>query len=388
MKKRLWLLLIFSLVFLSGCGQKHNLEDALTVQTAIQKSFLYSDVFSLIDDNPFFSTGIIRESLGLYSNTSSDILSSDIELAFTTDSSIGNKFSSIIFSGSLEDKAHSDVFNGSWSVYYISTGEKQYINRQEWYIDMWEGNTESFVVRMILDAIRSQWMLIDDNNLINTDILSPIDGNTVLRILGWVKSIIGNELLFSPTSSSIAGLYPVTLSTSWDINTQIQELYAIMGKENNNVDMSFVGSIQTITEKRLVIENLHDINDTRQLSGYIWIRNGSLSLEQTSTIRTINRKESKKAIELNISINSIDKDPIALSATITPKSIANALWWFAYDWEISIALSSKNILTFPIAGLYGIYIVAETQFLEPTRYILMSQLFGDEYGIARILESE
>jgi|GEM_PF-3241974 len=53
-----------------------------------------------------------------------------------------------------------------------------------------------------------------------------------------------------------------------------------------------------------------------------------------------------------------------------------------------LALSDNNILTFPIAGLYGIYIVDETQFLEPTRYILMSQLFGDEYGIARILESE
>gem|GEM_PF-2211433 len=37
---------------------------------------------------------------------------------------------------------------------------------------------------MILDAVRSQWMLIDDGNLINTAFLSPIDGATVLNILG------------------------------------------------------------------------------------------------------------------------------------------------------------------------------------------------------------
>ena len=64
------------------------------------------------------------------------------------------------------------------------------------------------------------------------------------------------------------------------------------------------------------------------------------------------------------------------------------MWGLAYEWEMSFALSPQNILTFPIAGLYGIYIVNETQFSEPVRYILMSQLFGDEYGIARILESE
>jgi len=51
-----------------------------------------------MDENPFSASGIVRESLGLYSKTSSDILSSDIELALTTDSSTSNKFSSIVFS--------------------------------------------------------------------------------------------------------------------------------------------------------------------------------------------------------------------------------------------------------------------------------------------------
>jgi len=388
MYKQLWWFFVFSLIFLSGCSQQYSVEDAIIVHTAIQKSFLYSDVFSLMDENPFSASGIVRESLGLYSKTSSDILSSDIELALTTDSSTSNKFSSIVFSWAIQDKAHSDVFNGSGSIHYISTGEKEYINRQEGYIDLWPGNTESFVVRMILDAVRSQWMLIDDGNLINTAFLSPIDGATVLNILGWIRDIVRKEGLLIPTSSSVAGLYPLVLSESGDMNAQIQWLYAMMGKEKSNIDLSFIGSIQTIPEAKLVIENFHDSNDNRSISGYIWVRNGSVILEQETNIRTIDRQERKWSVKLEVSMKQNNKEPIVLSIRITPKSIANALWWLAYEWEMRLALSDNNILTFPIAGLYGIYIVDETQFLEPTRYILMSQLFGDEYGIARILESE
>lgn len=388
MQKRLWWLITISLVLISWCSQKYSVDDAIIVQTAIQKSFLYSDVFSLIDENPFSSSGIVRESLGLYSNTSSDILSSDVEFAITTDSSNANKFSSIAFSGALEDKSHGDVFNGSGNVYYISTGTKKYINRQDWYIDLWPGNTESFIVRMVLDSIRSQWMLVDDNELINSDILTPIDGSKVLNILAWIRSIVRQEWLLNPVASSIAGLYPLTISSSGDINTRIQSLYTTIGKPSSNVDISFVGEIQTFPEPKLVIQTIEDIYDSRQISGYIWVRNGSLILKQEDANRTIDRQERKKSVELNISMKRKDKDSLIISLTITPKSITNAIWWLAYEWDISFALSVWNIVTFPIAGLYGIYIVNETQFFEPTRYILMSQLFGDEYGIARILESE
>lgn len=384
MQKRLWWLFVFSLMFLSGCGQQ-NIQDAVIVQTAIQKSFLYSDVFSLIDENPF-SSGIVRESLGLYSKTSSDTLSSDVELTFTTDNSSGSIFSSMVFSGALEDKEHSDIFNWSGTMNYIGLGAKEYINRQEGYIDLWPGNTESFIVRMVLDAIRAQWMLVDDSNLINTNLLSPIDGSAVLDVLRWIRNIVRQEWLLSLHTSSVAGLYPLTLSGN--IDTHIQSLYTIMGKSGSNVDMLLTASIQTIPEKRLVIEKLYDVNNNRQLSGYIWVKNGSLLLAQGGGTRAIDRQESKKSVDLQISVQHIDKDPIVISINITPKSIANAVWWLAYEWEIRFALSASNILTFPIAGLYGIYIVNETQFLEPTRYILMSQLFGDEYGIARILESE
>gem|GEM_PF-2639171 len=43
----------------------------------------------------------------------------------------------------------------------------------------------------------------------------------------------------------------------------------MMGKEKSNIDLSFIGSIQTIPEAKLVIENFHDSNDNRSISGYI-----------------------------------------------------------------------------------------------------------------------
>lgn len=388
MQKQLWLFLLFSFVFLAGCGQKPSIEDAITVQTAIQKSFLYSDVFSLIDQDPFSSSGIVRESLGLYSKASSDILSSDVELAITTDTLDANKFSSVLFSGSLEDKVHSDMFNGSGTIYYISTGSKKYINRQEWYADLWPGNTESFIVRMVLDSIRAQWMLIDDNELINSELLAPVDGSKLLDVLTWIRDIIRQENLLTPESSSVAGFYPLTISDSGYINDQIRWLYVIVEKEIPDVDISFIGSIQTFPEAKLVIEWFENIYDNRHISGYIWVRNGSLLLTQDDSARTIDRQERKKSMDLTISMKKNDSESFSLSLTVTPKSITNAIWWLAYEWELHFTLSANNILAFPIAGLYGIYIVDETQFFEPTRYILMSQLFGDEYGIARILESE
>jgi hypothetical protein len=388
MQKLLSGLLVFSVVLLSGCWQQQSLDEATIVQTAIQKSFLYSEVFSFLDTNPFYSTGIIRESLGLYSNSSSETLSSNIEIAITTDNANTNTFSSIVFSGWLQDKIHNDVFNGSGTLYYISTGDQRYINIQEWYVDLWTGNTESFVIGMILDAIRSQWMLIDDNELIHTDILTPIDGSKVLDLLTWIRTLVRQEWLLIPRVSSISWLYPLTVSDSGSLNTQIQSLYTTLGKESSTVDVSFMGSIQTLPEPALVIQSLEDLYNNWQLSGYIWVRNGALTLNQENTIRTISWEEKKSSITLQLSIQNQDNDPISLDLVIEPKSIANAVWWLAYEWEISFALSANNILTFPIAGLYGIYIVNQTQFVEPVRYILMSQLFGDEYGIARILESE
>jgi len=389
MQKRLWRLLVLSLIVLSGCGQQYNPEDAQTVQTAIQQSFLYSDVFSLIDNNPFVSPGVIRESLGLYSNTSSDDLSSEVEIALTTDTSNANTFSSIVFSGSLEDKVHADVFNGSGTVHYISLGSKKYINRYEWYIDLWAGNAESFIVRMILDSIRSQWMLIDDNELINSDILRPIDGSNILDMVAWIREIVRDETLFTPNTSSIPWLFPLTLSSSWDINSYIENLYTTIGKNSvSNADVSFVGSIQTIPEARLVIEILRDTNDSREISGYVWIRHGSLTLAHENKKRSINRTEKRRSVDLEISVIKDNKEQFFAAVTVTPKNIANAVWWLAYQWEFRFALSANNLITFPVAGLYGIYIVDRAQFFEPTRYILMSQLFGDEYGIARILESE
>lgn len=387
MQKRLWWLLVLSLVLLSGCGQQ-NLEDATIVQTAVQKSFLYSDVFSFLDTNPFSSTGIIRESLGVYSNSSSETLSSDIEIAITTDNADTNTFSSIVFSGWLQDKIHNDVFYGSGTLYYISTGENRYINIQEWYVDLWTWNTESFVISMILDAIRSQWMLIDDNELIHTDLLTPIDGSKVLDVLTWIRTIVRQEWVLTPTTSSISWLYPLIVSDSGALNAQIQWLYNILGKQASIVDVSFLGSIQTLPEPKLVIESMEDLYDNWYLSGYIGVRNGTLTLSQENMIRTISRKENKRSIDMQISIQNQGNEPILVGLVIEPKSIANAVWWLAYEWKISLALSANKIITFPIAGLYGIYIVNQTQFVEPIRYILMSQLFGDEYGIARILESE
>jgi hypothetical protein len=389
MQKRLWRLLVLPLIVLSGCGQQYNPEDAQTVQTAIQQSFLYSDVFSLIDNNPFVSSGVIRESLGLYSNTSSDSLSTEVEIALTTDTSNANTFSSIVFSGSLEDKVHADVFNGSGTVHYISLGSKKYINRHEWYIDLWAGNAESFIVRMILDSIRSQWMLIDDNELINSDILRPIDGSNILDMVAWIRDIVRDETLFIPNTSSIPWLFPLTLSSSWDINSYVESLYTTIGKSSiSNADVSFVGSIQTIPEARLVIETLRDNNDSREISGYVWIRHGSLTLAHENKKRSINRTEKRRSVDLEVSVIKDNKEQFFAAVTVTPKNITNAIWWLAYQWEFRFALSANNLITFPVAGLYGIYIVDRTQFFEPTRYILMSQLFGDEYGIARILESE
>lgn len=387
MQKQLLFLCIFSVLVLSGCSQQSHIQDAQIVQTAIQQSFMYWNVFSLVDKNPFSDSGIVRESFGLYSNTVSDTIVSDIELAITTDSTGSTLFSSMVFSWYLEDISHDDIFTWSGTINSIILQDKQYINREDGYIDLWSWNAESFVVRILLDAIKAQWMLVDEDGLINTELLNPLNGSKIIGILHTIKNIVTDSWSMTPTPSSIAGLYPVAFNLSW-YTSHLASLYTLLDKDPSSIDLSLIGSIQTIPEPRLIIDNMEDRNSDRSMSGYVGVKYGYLMFDMTDHIWHINWQEKKNSVYLEIRIEDREKELVWLQLTITPKSLDNSLWSLAYEWDIRFALWSNNLITFPIAGLYGIYIVDATQFIEPTRYILMSQLFGDEYGIARILESQ
>ena len=118
-----------STLLLSGCGSSTTtVQDATQAYQALGNSLFSSHVFELLDSNPYVHTGIVRESFGLYSASDTDTVSSHIQLAAIIDTFNNNIQSSLEFSGAIEDKKNSDMLGGSGLVYYIKSGDKQYVN--------------------------------------------------------------------------------------------------------------------------------------------------------------------------------------------------------------------------------------------------------------------
>ena len=70
---------------------------------------------------------------------------------------------------------------------------------------------------------------------------------------------------------------------------------------------------------------MEDLYDSWQLSGYIGVRNGSVTILQDEASWTINWQERKRSIDLQIIIHNNENDPIVVELLVEPKSMENAL---------------------------------------------------------------
>lgn len=381
-------------LLLSGCGRSTTtVQDATQAYQALGNSLFSSHVFKLLDSDPYVQTGIVRESFGLYSESDTDTVWSTIQLGALIDTFDNNVQSSIQFSGSIQDKKNDDTIGGFGLIYSIKSGNKQYINRKSWTISLWANSAESILVQTMLQNISSQRLLLDDTSLIHTDSFQfglrrnlPALTNA-LRVLFQHTGFIQ----FSPGNS--ADTYSLSVIDTTGMNDYFSWLYAIMG-------LAYTGSPSIVVQwymdmastPRFVIETLKDNNHNRSITGSLSETDGSLSFMQDGHTWMIQWTEKKQSLILDVSYYKWEVLISHLSTTIVPKIQEGDLFGLVYHGDMTMNISWKtgvdSLLTFPIAGKYTIHIVDKTQFKEPLRYILMSQVFGDAYGIANLLEKK
>jgi hypothetical protein len=380
--------LMLSVLVLTGCSNTSPDMAGQTIFDAIEESFLSSNVFVY----PSIETGAVRESWGLYSNTDTDQISTDLTIGLSIDTQDKDMFSSLTLSWILEDKEYSDIFASSWVIHYIKTGDNAYMKREDGYVSMGEGNTESFMVSMIIDSIRGQWLLMDDNALIDSSLLDLSAWSAIFAFTEQLKSIFSGDMVLV-AEKGVSDLYPTTLAHSGYMGDVFSSIYDIIGYEYTKpVTVALQWYIQKQPNPAWIIQQLMDSGNNVVIQGHIWIREGQLTIAQQDKQRKILREEKRNNVTIAITHTSNTITKRSTQLLVSHKKIADTLAARSYSWYVASSLpgaqEKENLLTFPIAGLYTIAIVDDAVFIEPTRYVLMSQLFGDEYGILSLLESE
>lgn len=381
-------------ISLSWCAKNNgNVDDAIKVYTAIGDTLFSSSVMEAVRQDHFNTTGIVRESFWLYSKTSTEDLLSDIHLGVVTDTIENNSQSSLSISWTIQDKTNGDELSATWVVYYIMSGDRQYINLSTGHVWLWKGNAEWLLVQMILNNIIGQRMLLDDDWFINTDKFSFPQRENIWIIIDKTQKLAQTSWLVDFDYNSMSRNYTMRLSDTWLLKEYILSLYHMLDLGySQDPKFIFQWYIQTNPSPRLIIENLEDVYADRVLTWSLWVRNGSLSLFEQTNNWTIKREEKKTSMQISISHDTLGENIYEVSLWLIPTSIDGMLLGISYNGSIKTNIlnldGQHTNISLPIAGLYTIHIVDSTQFAEPTRYLLMSQVFGDEYGIWKLLEDQ
>lgn len=378
-------------IALSWCAKNTgNIQDAYKIYDAIGQTTFSSSVLQSLERDHFASSGIIRESFWLYSKSNTADLVTDIHMALINDSIQNNTQSSIQISWNIVDMTNKDTLSISGSAYYISSWDKQYINRATGYVWLWEWNAEWVLVDMILNNIAWQRMLLDDSWFLNVDSLSFSGRKSIGAAISQTKSLLYNSWLVDISYNTMDMTYPINIH-SWYLSSYIAWIYRLLGVEYNQTPEIISAWYIHKDDTRLVIQNLEDVYQNWLLTWWIWLREWSLWLSTQSGDRLFAWQEKSQSAYINISQKVWWIESFALSVRIAPKWGDDAILAIGYDGILTIhmpILWDEKVLSLPIAGIYTIDIVDKTQFAEPTRYLLMSQVFGDEYGIANLLEEK
>jgi hypothetical protein len=241
---------------------------------------------------------------------------------------------------------------------------------------------------MIVDSIREQRLLMDDNALIHKESFDVWFFRNVVSAVPVLKKLI-NTLPLTVSNRPIGWIFPTSFSKE---STILQQFYDIIGKSYDPLKVSMQSYIQEKPSPQLVIQEFKDELNGFNLKWYIWIREWSISFSNDISIWNIERKEKKNSIILTLSQIKENSLQWKTNITLRNSTVHEAIATIAYNGDLSIYIpwywSTQNMLTFPIAGLYSINMINGITINPPNRYVLMSQLFGDEYGILSLLESE
>ncbi len=393
MRKFLVCILALVVSIVSGCWEVIPDDRWQTVYDAVMQSFMFSDLFVSINSWHHEKHFATRESLGIYSNHSDTKLSIDASIVFSKDTMDNDTFSSIQLSGEFVDHIQNDILALSGTVYHIHADEKDFIQLNHPSIFMWENNAEWMLLSLIIGNIREQWLWVDANDLINLDFLSSLSLEDVLNIVSVLYDISMDYTdIISISQSPIGWVFPMYFDNTDRIQELVFRWYAYLGYfDYQEPDLKLQWYIQPGGSPAIVIQELSDVANWWKLDGSIGVRQWDISINFDTKNIAITWRERRNITDLTIQWYDDDTKRTELWLRISHRRQDSWLS-LSYDGVLSIALGPHALwhrVEVPIAWIYSLDALDnDISIALPTRYVLMSQLFGDEYGILSLLWSE
>lgn len=364
------------LLLLSGCsfwGKDTNLSYNDLRQQFLEQNF----------SSPLFSTILgwtwswLREKIQLQIQWEDDAVGVQFTLRGQKDYSGADAMGSYLYDLHFVDKIARLPINGSGDVLYISKDGKEYLRTNTTKIDMWTGNAEGVMVQLIVDALSKKWLNIDKPDFIQTWMFSlPID-MYVYDLPLWLHKLFAGAFL-SPRSQASNSTYSV--DGSYDSWNKIMPISAASW-------FVFGGSLgikntqPTFDLERFILEWWKGI-------GNLSMGKGNLVLQSGDTTYTIAWEDGAYgAINLVVNYTVSGSKQRQIAATLRQKLVQDGSLIWAAKWTISTLLTQTA--TRPISLDFQVTYSLNKQDIKPsivpTNALLISQFFGDEFGLGALL---
>lgn len=368
------------LLFLAGCSLGGKGDTASYADLATQ--FVQQNFSSPLFHSVIIASGqqFLRERLQLQIQGEDDTMSVQFLLRGQKDFpslSSSDTMGSYLYDVDFLDKAENLPVRASGDVLYISQGGKEYLRTNTTAVDLGTGNAEGVMVQLIVDALSKKWLYIDKTGFIQTWMFSlPISKYLYTLPLG-VNNLFANNLL-QPWSQEPNGTYNV----EWTYDTW-------------NTSMPFTASSGFAFGGALGVKNAVPSFDLQRfvLGDWKGIGNvaggkGNIVLQNADATYTIAWEDaSYGAIDLVITYTESHVEHWKISGTLRQKSMNNGGLQWAIKGTISLLTSSASSHYIPLnfQANYALTNQSTIDIRVPTNTLLISQFFGDEFGLWALL---
>lgn len=366
-----WLAITLSCIaiILTWCNKS---QDTLTLESRknnFGQTFANSQTLQVQTNN----TGNIREIAAILGNTNDPTVQGDIKIRYQKDSTGNSSISTNFFDIYLNDQQSKEILQWSGMIYNIHTADnKEFLRLNNAKRDMGENNAEGILVNIILDSVNNKWLLIDQTGFVQTENIVP---NIYKRLNQWIqiKNILQKDTLILWEAKALNNGLNISLTESG-----LQSIQSIVpGSQKPILEASMQNNIAT-----LIIHQRQLNNGTIQwrLKGnnwYISYTNNDWNYIYKRVEQNFGTIEFEVSLQQDKTVKRTSKGEIRKKWNGTQES-----WIVKWSIQAPIELLgfTQNI-NINIQWLYTLENIQNVSIIAPRQYILMSQFFGDDYGI-------
>ncbi len=292
---------------------------------------------------------------------------------FSTSGAIGSYFYDVDFL----DKGENLPVSWSGDVLYVSKDGKEYLRTNTTKIDLGTGNAEGIMVQLIVDALSKKRLYIDRPGFVQTWMFSLPIHHYIYDLPLGIRNIFLTDFLAPWSQESDA------YSVNWSYDVR-------------NTFVPFVASSWFAFDGTLWSDDVTHSFDLERfvLGDRKWIGNllngkWNLVLQSGDAHYAIAWEDATYgAIDITITYNLANIKQWQVSATLRQKSMDDGGLLWATKGTIDLLTSIVDMHYIKLNFQWN-YALSPQQIIDiriPTNTLLISQFFGDEFGLGAILD--